>query len=96
MSSIRDILADDAKLKKITKAAFDAVDSDKSGYLEPNELEIVMNNVAKDIGADPPTKEEVADVLKELDTNKDGKISMEEFQVLIKQVLEVMANSEEI
>ena len=38
-----------------------------------------MTNVANDIGVDKPSKEEVDEVLKELDTNNDGKLSMDEF-----------------
>ena len=80
---VKDILKDKEKLKQITKAAFEAVDTDKSGYLEAAELEQVMNNVAVDIGVEKPTREEVEEVLKELDENGDGKLSLEEFQVLI-------------
>ncbi|EGR34611.1 hypothetical protein IMG5_005660 [Ichthyophthirius multifiliis] len=59
-----------------------------------NELEQVMINVASDIGVDKPTKDDVDEVLKELDENGDGKLSMEEFQVLIEQVLEMMSIAE--
>ena len=38
-----------------------------------------MKNVAKDIGVDEPTKEEVDEVLKELDENNDGRLSQSEF-----------------
>ena len=38
MSSTKDILNDPVKLKKIAAAAFTAVDTDNSGYLERNEL----------------------------------------------------------
>lgn len=64
---------------KITEAAFKAVDIDGSGYLERNELEDVMINVAIDIGVEKPTKDEVEEVLKELDENGDGKLSQDEF-----------------
>jgi hypothetical protein len=46
------------------------VDTDKSGFLEANELEQVMNNVAVDIGVEKPTKDEVEEVLKELGKKK--------------------------
>ena len=49
-----------------------------------------MINVAKDIGVEPPSKDEVEEVMKELDENNDGKLSIDEFQVLIEQVLEMM------
>ena len=35
---VKDILKDKEKLKQITKAAFEAVDTDKSGYLEVKKL----------------------------------------------------------
>jgi len=79
MSGIKDILKDKSKLLKITEAAFKAVDIDGSGYLERNELEQVMINVAVDIGVEKPSKDEVEEVLKELDENGDGKLSQQEF-----------------
>ena len=94
-SAIRKILKDPKKVKKLTQAAFDEVDADGNGYLDKDELKDVMKNVATDIVVDLPSEEEVADVLKELDENDDGQISVEEFEVLIRQVLEVMARSEE-
>ena len=95
-TNISEIMKDKHKLRKITEAAFKAVDLDGSGYLERNELELVMENVAKDIGVDKPTKDEVDAVLAELDENGDGKLSIEEFQVLIEQVLDMMAKAQEM
>ena len=48
----------------------------------------------KRIKSKPPTSEEIDEVLKELDENGDGKLSIDEFQVLIEQVLEMMAKVE--
>ena len=95
VTNITEIIQDKHKLRKITEAAFKAVDIDGSGFLERNELEIVMENVAKDIGVDKLSKEEVDEVLAELDENGDGKLSIDEFQVLIEQVLEMMAKAQE-
>jgi len=92
--SIQSILNNPEKLHAVTKAAFDSVDADKSGFLEINELEEVMKSVAKDIGIDSPSQNEVKDVLSELDTNNDGKLSLEEFKTLIVQVLTMMAQNE--
>ena len=41
---------DKGNIKLITQVAFEAADTNKSGYLEPAELEQVLNNVAADIG----------------------------------------------
>ncbi|CAG9316981.1 unnamed protein product [Blepharisma stoltei] len=89
---IRAILRDDRKLHDIAKAAFDAVDADRSGFIDEPELRTVMCSVANDIGMDTPSDSDVRDVLRELDTNRDGRISLDEFKVLIRQVLELMAS----
>ena len=89
---IHAILRDERKLHEIAKAAFDAVDNDRSGFIDEPELKTVMCSVAGDIGMDQPSESDVREVLRELDTNGDGKISLEEFKVLIKQVLELMAS----
>jgi len=88
--AIKDILSNDKKFTEVAKVAFDSVDTDKSGQIDAQELEKVMVQIATDMGADPPTKEDVMEVLEHLDSDKSGKISFEEFKVLIRDVLEAM------
>jgi Ca2+-binding EF-hand superfamily protein len=88
--TIKDILSSEKKLTEVAKVAFDSVDVDKSGTIDGNELEKVMIQIASDIGADPPTKEDVMEVLEHLDEDKSGKIDFNEFKVLIRDVLEAM------
>ena len=71
-------------MKRLTKMAFDVIDADHNGYLDSDELKTVMMNVAQDIGVDTPSENEVAEVLKELDEDENGEISVEEFEVLIR------------
>jgi Ca2+-binding EF-hand superfamily protein len=87
---IETILNDESKLNEIVKAAFESVDTDGSGYIEEAELKEVMTSVARDINMPEPSQEDVSKVLIELDSNRDGKVSQEEFKVLIRQVLELM------
>ena len=76
------------KVKEISKKAFDAVDSDHSGFIELSELIKEVNKVAKDMQMDPPPSEKVLEeIIDELDDNKDKKLSLDEFQILIEQVL---------
>ena len=91
---IEQFLTDEKKLKDITKKAFDAVDLDNSGFLERNELELIMRNVSIDLGVQKPTDKEIDDVMKELDKNNDGRLSVDEFQILIEQILEMMKKAE--
>jgi Ca2+-binding EF-hand superfamily protein len=92
--AIKDILSNEKKFTEVAKVAFDSVDTDKSGQIDAAELEKVMVQIASDMGADPPSKEDVQEVLEHLDTDKSGKISFEEFKILIKDVLEAMVESE--
>ena len=43
-----------------------------------------MESVASEINVDKPTEEDVENVLKDLDKNGDGKLSLEEFKELIR------------
>lgn len=45
--SIKAILSDRNKFKMITEATFQNADINKNGFIELNELEILMKNVAK-------------------------------------------------
>lgn len=88
--AIRDILSNQKKFNEVSRVAFDSVDTDKSGQLSYKELEKVMIQIATDMGADLPTKEDVDQVLQHLDTDHSGLLSFEEFKVLIRDVLEAM------
>ena len=75
--------------------AFDAVDTDGSGFLEKDELAEVMRSVASDMKVKAPTDGDIEAVLRELDEDYDEKVSRDEFVVLIIQVLRKMLESEE-
>lgn len=88
------ILEDDAKLTAISDAAFDAVDTDKSGCLSFDEYVVMVKQTTVQAGFEAPDKSELdavwAATLKELDRNNDGKVDRKEFKVLMKQILAAM------
>jgi Ca2+-binding EF-hand superfamily protein len=88
--AIKEILSSEKKFNEVAKIAFDSVDSDKSGLIDAGELEKIMVQIAVDMGAVPPTKEDVVEVMEHLDEDKSGKIDFNEFKVLIRDVLEAM------
>ena len=92
--AIKDILSNEKKLNEVAKVAFDSVDTDKSGQIDEQELEKVMAQIGSDMGADPPSKEDVKEVLEHLDTDHSGKIDFNEFKVLIIDVLKAMIEDE--
>ena len=82
------------KIHLVSDMAFDAVDLDNSGELDKDELGKVLRDVAKSMKINPPTENDVAAVLGELDTDGDGSVSKDEFRGLIESVLEKMKESE--
>ena len=89
-ATVKQILASEEKLNDVARAAFDSVNTNKTGEINYSELEAVMIQVSKDLGTQPPSANDVNEVIKHLDTNKDGVISFDEFKVLIKDVLNAM------
>jgi Ca2+-binding EF-hand superfamily protein len=90
VEEIKAILNDDDKLLEIARDAFESVDTDGSGFIEQRELKEVMAGVASDVGMSQPSDADVDEVMRSLDANSDGKISLDEFKALIKAVLEMM------
>mmetsp|Transcript_25150 Transcript_25150/g.29236 ORF Transcript_25150/g.29236 Transcript_25150/m.29236 type:complete len:96 (+) Transcript_25150:45-332(+) len=91
MQSASAILKDQEKVKAYCKTIFDSADADKSGKIDKKELASLMSKVSAGIGMPNPTQEDVVNVLKNLDTNKDGELSLEEFKALVITILEQYA-----
>ena len=89
--SIKEILEDPVKLAAVAKAAFDGVDADASGFIDNKELATLMNGMAKELGIPAPSQADIDDSFKGMDTDKNGKISLEEFKALVVEILKLMA-----
>ena len=89
--AVKDVLKDEQKLKEVAKLAFDGVDSDGSGFVDEGELTNLMVSMAGELGIPAPTQKEVKDAFKAMDTDKNGKVSLDEFTVLVRQILELMS-----
>jgi len=92
MSKISDILKNPDQVNKVAKAVFDQVDTDRSGYVSEGELEVLMKNIASQCGIKAPSSSEVAQAMDAMDTNNDGKISLDEFKVLVVEILQALAD----
>ena len=95
MNSIKDLLNNESKLTEIAKAAFESVDTDNSGEIDLPELEQVMAQLAHEMEADMPSKEDVKEVFELLDVDKSGTIDFQEFSKLIKDLVAEIALIEE-
>jgi len=85
-----EILKSKEKFNEFAKKQFDFVDTDRSGLIDASQLEKSMVQIAIDIGADPPTKDDVLEVMEHLDGEKSGAIDFDEFKIIIKDVLNAM------
>jgi len=81
----------DAELTKLARVLFDETDVDKSGFIEIGELERLIAQMNKDIKKKQnpaELKKEVQEAMQKLDTNKDNKISFDEFVAFARKLLE--------
>ena len=79
--SLISIRNDKNKMKKLTEAAFKAIDSDNSGTLDKSEIIAIMTKISNEMGIENPSKEEIEEVIEELDVDKNGVLSLDEFAV---------------
>ena len=82
-------------IKTITDMAFDTVDEDGSGDLDHIELSKIMQQVSIEMGVNPPSEDDLKQILKELDDDYDGLVSKSEFLQLVMMVIGKMLESEE-
>ena len=84
---INEIVKDEKLIKKIAKRAFDHVDIDNNGKIDEKELKNILAQISIEMGAEPPTEEDVKEVLQYSDKDISGGIELEEFIDIIKDVL---------
>lgn len=77
--------------KQEIKDAFDSIDSDRSGYIDIEELKIAMLALGIDTKKDDTSK-----IIDDMDKNKDGKISCQEFIDLLTLQITDKDHTEEI
>jgi Ca2+-binding EF-hand superfamily protein len=79
---------DKGKIEQELKAAFNEVDTDRSGFIDAGEVEKMLMSYLQGKGkkADPAKiKSEVAAFVKDLDKDKDNKVSLKEFTDFVMQ-----------
>ena len=86
-SYIQSVLNDKVRLNEIIHEAFTKVDKNNDKSIDESELEKIMVQITCDMGAEPPTKEDVKEVMEALDTDRSNSIDEKEFGELIKNIL---------
>ena len=89
-SPLDTVLNDNQRVREITSVAFEAVDINNKGYIGQKELKTLLSSLANDIGKPVPSETEMRDIFEALDRDKSGKISVNDFEILIRSCLESM------
>ena len=92
---IRAILSDPEKLREVTKAAFDLVDTNGNGSIDKAELRTALRELGTTLSLPPVSDENLDKTLAGLDTDASGTLEVAEFEVLVKALLEVLAETVE-
>ncbi len=86
-SYIESVIKNKVELQKIIDQAFESVDINHDESIDEAELEKILVQITCDMGAEPPTKEDVKEVMEALDTDRSNSIDKKEFGELIKNIL---------
>ena len=86
-SYIESVINNKEELQKIIDQAFESVDINHDESIDEAELEKILVQITCDMGAEPPTKEDVKEVMEALDTDRSNSIDKKEFGELIKNIL---------
>lgn len=89
-STIKNILSDPKKLFQLASIAFSSVCRKGSEVIDEEELGKVLVEFSQNLGGEPPTPEDVREVMRHLDTDNSNTIDLNEFTMLVKDVLYAM------
>ena len=77
---------DQKTFDEMVETTFKEADLNQNNTIERNELAILLKKISGTLGVEPPEESEVDEEFKRLDENLDGKLSKEEFKVLVKDL----------
>ena len=80
---IRKKLMNENILEPLVNKTFEEYDVNNSGYIEKEELEVILKEIYASLMLAPPSNEEVNKELKRLDSDKDGRLKIDEYRQLI-------------
>ena len=81
------LINDDKVFIPIAEEAFNAVDTDKSGFIDKDEFKKCVFQVAKGFGLEHPEQSNVEAIYAKLDSDGNGSIDLDEFKKYVKEII---------
>ena len=92
MADIQKIINDDNLINEKAKEAIAALDKNGDGSIDIHELKSFIDEICKEAGVpEGPSDAEVKEIFNEIDTDKSGKITVDEMASLLKKILMAFA-----
>ena len=92
--TLQNILEDPLKMRYLAKELFKIIDKNCNGFIDLSEMYDLMCQFADDINIPRPNLEEVKEIVDTFDMDGDEQISLEEFEILVREILDKMIDSE--
>ena len=84
--SLKNKIMDGAYLDEMVETTFKNADLNQNEVIERNELAILLKSIYNSLGISAPDEKEIDEEFNRLDENNDGKLSKEEFKILVKDL----------
>ncbi len=91
MAELREIYKDEQKVRQIAIAIFQMLDTQKQGFLSQESLDSVFKEMAAHLSTAAPTPHEIEKAFSVMDTDRDKKIYLQEFIVVVQDMIRLMA-----
>ena len=86
MDKLKEKGIDDKTFNEMVETTFKNADLNKNSTIERNELAVLLKSIYGTLGINPPEESEIDQEFNRLDENKDGKLSKEEFKILVRDL----------
>ena len=91
--TINQILKDENKINTVARALFQEADIDKSGKINLKEMHSLLNQICEDFSLPQPSKSDADEIIKTLDSDKNGEVDLVEFKQFVIDILVSMKNA---
>ncbi len=86
MDKLKEKGIDDKTFNEMVETTFKNADLNQNSTIERNELAVLLKSIYGTLGINPPEESEIDQEFNRLDENKDGKLSKEEFKILVRDL----------